>query len=161
MRLIRILATAAVLGIGMAASVATAQARNVVEVASSAGQFKTLLTAAKAAGLVPALSGRGPITVFAPTDAAFARLPAGTVKSLLEPRNRHKLATILKYHVVKGRVRAADIPTGRSRVSTLAGKRVSIAKHGGVRVNNARVTTADVGASNGVIHIIDRVLLPH
>lgn len=140
---------------------ATASARNIVEVASGTGQFNTLLTAAKAAGLVRPLSGRGPLTVFAPTDAAFARLPKGTVQSLLRPENKSKLATILKYHVVSGRVRAADIKPGRSHVPTLSGAQLTVRKHGGVRVNNARVTSADVRASNGVIHVIDRVLLPN
>lgn len=144
-----------------AASAATANAANIVEVAQGAGQFKTLLAAATAAGLAPTLAGKGPFTVFAPTDAAFAKLPKGTVASLLKPENKRKLAKILKYHVVAGEIEAADIKTGRSLVKTVGGQSITVKKHGGVRVNNARVVTADVQASNGVIHVIDKVLLPH
>jgi uncharacterized surface protein with fasciclin (FAS1) repeats len=138
-----------------------ATAQTIPEVAAKAGSFKTLLTAAKAAGLVPALSGRGPLTVFAPTDDAFAKLPRGTVEGLLEPRNKSKLAAILKYHVVAGRaIRAGQIKAGRTHLKTLNGKQVAVVKNGGVTVNGARVVTADVKASNGVIHVIDRVLIP-
>ncbi len=138
-----------------------AMAQTIPEVAAKAGSFKTLLTAAKAAGLVPALSGKGPLTVFAPTDDAFAKLPRGTVASLLKPANKAKLATILKYHVVAGRAITADkIKTGRTHLKTLSGRQIAVVKHGGVTVNGARVVTADVKASNGVIHVIDRVLLP-
>lgn len=142
-------------------SAAAANAANIVEVAKDAGQFKTLLTAAKAAGLAPVLAGKGPYTVFAPTDAAFAKLPKGTVQSLLKPENKHKLAALLKYHVVAGEIEVADIKPGRSHVKTVAGKSVTVRKHGGVRVNNAKVVAADVKADNGVIHVIDKVLLPH
>ena len=138
-----------------------ASAQTIPEVAAKAGSFKTLLTAAKAAGLVPALSGKGPLTVFAPTDDAFAKLPPGTVESLLKPANKAKLATILKYHVVAGRAITADkIKPGRTHLKTLAGRQIAVVKHGGVTVNGARVVSADVKASNGVIHVIDRVLLP-
>lgn len=138
-----------------------ASAQTIPEVAAKAGSFKTLLTAAKAAGLVPALSGKGPLTVFAPTDDAFAKLPPGTVESLLKPANKAKLATILKYHVVAGRaITAAKIKPGRTHLKTLAGRQIAVVKHGGVTVNGARVVSADVKASNGVIHVIDRVLLP-
>lgn len=136
-------------------------AGNIVDVASSTGKFNTLLTAAKAAGLAGTLSNDGPYTVFAPTDAAFAKLPAGTVESLLKPQNKKKLAAILKYHVVPKRILAKQIPQGRTHVGTVGGKALSVRKRGGVKVNNARVVTADVRASNGVIHVIDRVLLPH
>lgn len=144
----------------LAASAVTANAANIVQVAKGAGQFNTLLTAAKAAGLVPALTGKGPYTVFAPTDAAFAKLPKGTVENLLKPKNKHKLAAILKYHVVAGEIEAGDIKPGRTHVKTLNGRSLIVRKHGGVKVNGARVVTADVDASNGVIHVINRVLLP-
>lgn len=147
--------------LALAASTMTASAANIVEVAKDAGQFNTLITAAKAAGLAPTLAGKGPYTVFAPTDAAFAKLPKGTVQSLLKPENKHKLAAILKYHVVAGEIEAGDIKSGRSHVRTVGGKQITVRKHGGVRVNNAKVVSADVKASNGVIHVIDRVLLPH
>lgn len=143
------------------ASTVTASAANIVQVAKGAGQFDTLIAAAKAAGLAPTLSRGGPFTVFAPTDAAFAKLPAGTVANLLKPRNKRKLAALLKYHVVSGRVRAKDIKIGRSHVPTLNGQALTVRKHGGVRVNNARVVKANVKASNGVIHVIDKVLMPH
>jgi uncharacterized surface protein with fasciclin (FAS1) repeats len=156
MKFIKIIAAAAVLTV----SAVSAQAANIVETAKSAGQFNTLLAAAEAAGLVPALSGDGPLTVFAPTDEAFAKLPKGTVESLLKPENKDKLARILKYHVVAGEIEAGDIKRGRTHVKTLAGKSVTVKKRGGVTVNGAHVVTADVDASNGVIHVIDRVLIP-
>jgi uncharacterized surface protein with fasciclin (FAS1) repeats len=138
-----------------------AEAKTIVDVASSTGQFKTLLAAAKAAGLDGALAAPGNKTVFAPTDAAFAKLPKGTVQSLLKPENRGKLKAVLTYHVVGGKaILAKDIPVGRTHVATLNGQSLSVAKHGGVAVNNARVVKADVKASNGVIHVIDKVLLP-
>jgi uncharacterized surface protein with fasciclin (FAS1) repeats len=151
----------AITSLMLAGSAISASAANIVETAKGAGQFNTLLTAAKAAGLVPALTGKGPLTVFAPTDAAFAKLPKGTVESLLEPKNKKKLAAILTYHVVSGDIYADDIKTGRTHVKTLNGKSVAVRKHGGVSVNGARVVQADVKASNGVIHVIDKVLLPH
>lgn len=157
---LRKLGAALLIAAGMAVSAGSAMAQNIVQVATEAGRFKTLLTAAKAAGLVPALSGRGPLTVFAPTDAAFARLPKGTVENLLRPGNRAQLARILKYHVVKGRVPAAAIKPGRSHVPTLAGRSLRVVKHGAVRVNDARVVQADIRASNGIIHVVNRVLLP-
>ena len=145
----------------LAASSIAASAGNIVETAQGAGQFNTLIAAAKAAGLAPTLSGKGPFTVFAPTDEAFAKLPKGTVENLLKPENKSKLAAILKYHVVAGEIDAADIKPGRSHVTTVNGKSVTVRKHGGVSVNGAHVVTADVKASNGVIHVIDKVLLPH
>ncbi len=137
-----------------------ANAKSIVGVAQDAGQFNTLIAAAKAAGLAGVLSGPGNYTVFAPTDAAFAKLPKGTVESLLKPQNKHKLRALLKYHVIGKRILAKDIPVGRTHVRTLNGKAVSVRKHGGVGVNNARVTSADVLASNGVIHVVNRVLIP-
>jgi transforming growth factor-beta-induced protein len=128
--------------------------------ADKAGTFKTLLAAAKAAGLVEALSAPGPLTVFAPTDEAFAKLPAGTVESLLKPENKGKLADILKYHVVSGRV-YSDQALAAQNANTLLGTPVAIAvKDGVARVNNAKLLKTDLDASNGVIHVIDSVLLP-
>lgn len=133
--------------------------KNIVEVATGAG-FTTLVAAVKAAGLADALQGKGPFTVFAPTDAAFAKLPAGTVEALL--KDPVKLAAILKYHVVAGNVKAADvIKSNGGATPTLNGASLDIqVKGGAVHVNNATVTSADVMASNGVIHIIDTVVLP-
>lgn len=130
---------------------------NIVETAVSAGSFTTLTKAVEAAGLVDALSGEGPFTVFAPTDEAFAKLPEGTVESLLgEPA---KLADILKFHVVSGKVMAADV-AGMDSAETLLGQSVSIDTADGVKVNGAAVVQADVEADNGVIHVIDSVILP-
>lgn len=133
---------------------------DLVDVAAGAGQFQTLLAAARAAGLVSALKGDGPLTVFAPTDDAFRALPAGTVDRLLRPENRDELRRVLSYHVIQGEVFASDLAGRTSRPRTLAGARVAVDGRQGVSVNNARVITADVTASNGVIHVIDRVLLP-
>jgi len=133
---------------------------DIVETAAAAGSFNTLLAAADAAGLVDALKGDGPLTVFAPTDAAFAALPAGTVEALLKPENKHKLADILKLHVIAGKkVKAADLAGKTLSAKTLNGA-VFIDGTDGVKVNDATVITADVKASNGIIHIIDKVLLP-
>jgi uncharacterized surface protein with fasciclin (FAS1) repeats len=141
------------------AAPATARA-DLVDTAVAVGSFKTLAAALKAADLVGALKGDGPFTVFAPTDEAFAKLPKGTLESLLRPENKDQLVAILKLHVIAARVPlAAAIDQGSA--NTLANERVTIAfKDGAVRVNDAKLTAADVGATNGVIHIIDRVLLP-
>jgi uncharacterized surface protein with fasciclin (FAS1) repeats len=140
----------------------SAFAANVVETAASAGQFNTLLAAAKAAGLADALATKKDITVFAPTDKAFAKLPKGTVESLLKPENKDKLKAILLYHVVPKEVLAAEVPTKATAVPTLDGSEtLTVRRHGKtVRVNTARVVKADVKADNGVIHVVDRVLLP-
>lgn len=137
---------------------AVAQAQNtIVDVAVANGNFKTLVAAVKAAGLAETLSSPGPFTVFAPTDAAFAKLPAGTVDALL--KDIPKLKAILTYHVVSGAVMAKDVKTGM--VPTVNGQSLDVkADAMGVTVNGAKVTTADVKASNGVIHVIDTVLLP-
>ena len=133
--------------------------QTIVEVASGAGSFNTLVAAVKAAGLAETLSGDGPFTVFAPTDEAFAKLPAGTVDDLLKPENKEKLVGILTYHVVPGKVLAADVKT--SNPKTVNGKEVAIVAEGGkVTVGGANVTKTDVKASNGVIHVIDTVILP-
>ena len=126
----------------------------------AAGQFKTLAAALDGAGLVATLKGQGPFTVFAPTDAAFAKLPAGTVDDLLRPENKAKLAAILTYHVVPGRVMAADV-VRLKEAKTVNGEMVDVKADGGsVMINDAKVTAADVAASNGVIHVIDTVILP-
>jgi uncharacterized surface protein with fasciclin (FAS1) repeats len=131
---------------------------DIVEVAAEAGTFNTLLAAAEAAGLVDVLKSEGPFTVFAPTDEAFAALPEGTVEGLLE--NPEALREILLYHVVAGKVMAAEV-VGMDYAETVQGERVSISVYGEtVRVNDAQVVTADVEASNGVIHVIDAVILP-
>jgi uncharacterized surface protein with fasciclin (FAS1) repeats len=133
---------------------------DVVDTAVAAGSFKTLATALTAAGLVDTLKGPGPFTVFAPTDEAFAKLPAGTLESLLKPENKGKLAGILTYHVVSGKVMAADVVKLTS-AKTVNGQSVKITVDGGtVKVNDANVVKTDVAASNGVIHVIDTVLLP-
>jgi uncharacterized surface protein with fasciclin (FAS1) repeats len=149
------------LALSVASSVAMAQmpAGDVVETAVANGNFKTLVAAVQAAGLVETLKGPGPFTVFAPTDAAFAKLPKGTVEDLLKPENKAKLAGILTYHVVGGKVMAKDIKSGP--IKTVEGSSAMIkADAMGVSIDNAKVVTADVVASNGVIHVIDTVILP-
>ncbi len=130
---------------------------DIVETAAAAGSFHTLVTAIKAAGLVDALKGEGPFTVFAPTDDAFAKLPAGTIDALLE--DKEKLTAILTYHVVSGKVLAKDV-VKLSTAKTLQGSNVSIDTSSSVKVNDATVTKTDIMTSNGVIHVIDTVLLP-
>jgi len=133
--------------------------KNIVEVAAGAGQFDTLVAAVKAAGLVDTLSGPGPFTVFAPTDEAFAKLPAGTVEDLLKPENKEKLVAILTYHVVPGKVVAADVTT--SSPKTVNGKALKlVVADGKVTAGGANVVATDVAASNGVIHVVDAVILP-
>lgn len=133
---------------------------NIVETAAETGQFGTLIAAAKAAGLAGALTGDGPLTVFAPTDEAFDALPAGTVETLLRPENKDRLARILKYHVVPGRVGSDRLADGAS-VETLAGERAGFqATEGGFAIEGARITATDIEASNGIVHVIDRVILP-
>jgi len=136
----------------------TTEVGNIVEVAIGNESFSTLVTAITAAGLGDALSGEGPFTVFAPTNEAFEALPEGLLEKLLLPENKEVLATILKYHVVAAKVMAADVAAGD--VETLEGSTFTIATEGGVMVNTANVTATDVAASNGVIHVIDAVLVP-
>ncbi|MGB7347767.1 MAG: fasciclin domain-containing protein [Pirellulaceae bacterium] len=134
--------------------------RTIVETAISAGSFKTLVAAVDAADLAATLSGPGPFTVFAPTDEAFARLPAGTVESLLKPENKDQLAKVLTYHVVPGTISAADV-VKLTGARTVAGQRVKIsASDAGVMLNESKVIQADIACSNGIIHVIDSVLLP-
>lgn len=147
------------LGLGVASAQSMA-AKDIVDTAVANGSFKTLAAALKAAGLVETLRGPGPFTVFAPTDAAFAKLPAGTVDSLLKPENRDKLRRLLTYHVVAGKVGSGDVVKMTSAKS-VSGDAIQISATGGtVMVNNAKVVTADVAASNGVIHAIDSVIMP-
>jgi uncharacterized surface protein with fasciclin (FAS1) repeats len=134
--------------------------KNIVETAVSAGSFKTLAAALEAAGLISALEGDGPFTVFAPTDAAFAKLPAGTVETLLKPENREQLKSILLYHVVPGRVFSEEVVT-LSTATTLQGSTVDISTKYGVKIDNAKVVKTDINATNGVIHVIDAVILPN
>ena len=159
-KLVPILVVAAAL-VGSTAATAQAQpqqSRDIVQTAVAAGQFKTLASLLKKAGLVGALRGKGPFTVFAPTDAAFAKLPKATLAAL--GKDKAKLRSALLYHVVKGSVPAAKVVKLRS-ATTLNGKAVSIRVNGGnVLVGGARVTTADVKASNGVIHVVNKVLIP-
>ena len=155
-------AVAAMVGLvlGAVSTFAKTGDKDIVDTAVSAGQFKTLATAINAAGLAETLKGAGPFTVFAPTDAAFAKLPAGTVENLLKPENKGQLTAILTYHVVPGVTTAADV-VKLDEAKTVNGKVVSLHASGGsVMVNNAHVVTADIAASNGIIHGIDSVLMP-
>jgi uncharacterized surface protein with fasciclin (FAS1) repeats len=139
--------------------VSAAEEKTIVGVAAGAGQFNTLVAAVKAAGLVDTLNGPGPFTVFAPTDEAFAKLPAGTVENLLKPQNKEQLAAILTYHVLPGKVMAADVKSMGAK--TVNSKEVAIKLDGGkVTVGPATVVKTDIPASNGVIHVIDTVLIP-
>lgn len=155
---LRSFALAAAFVAGMGAS--TASAADIVDTAVGAGSFKTLVGAVQAAGLVDTLKGPGPFTVFAPTDEAFAALPAGTVENLLKPENKDQLIAVLTYHVVPGRVMAADLAGKQIKAGTVQGSEVSIDGTDGVTVDNAHVVTADIAADNGVIHVIDAVILP-
>jgi uncharacterized surface protein with fasciclin (FAS1) repeats len=133
---------------------------DIVDTAVAAGSFNTLVAAVQAAGLVETLKGDGPFTVFAPTDDAFAKLPDGTVEMLLLPENKDKLVAVLTYHVVAGKVMSGDIAGKRVAPETLQGRPIAVNATSGVMVNDANVVAADVEASNGVIHVIDTVLLP-
>ena len=163
MKLIRILTLTAIVAtsgfLGVAHAEPKQKAKDIVAVASGNGSFNTLVAAVKAAGLVETLQGPGPFTVFAPTDEAFAKLPKGTVEDLLKPENKEKLVAILTYHVVAGKVMAADVKTMKAK--TVNGKELDVkVTDGGVTVDNAKVVKTDVAASNGVIHVIDSVVLP-
>ncbi len=149
-------------GVAIAAACAPMMEKepDIVDIAASNGSFNTLVAAVTAAGLVDTLKGEGPFTVFAPTDAAFAALPAGTVDSLLLPENKDQLVSILTYHVVPGAVTSDQLAGQHLDVATVNGAEVRVNGSNGVKVNDATVTTADIIASNGVIHVIDSVLLP-
>lgn len=140
----------------IALAAASAQAKDIVDTAVAAGNFKTLVTALKAAGLVETLKGKGPFTVFAPTDEAFAKVPKADLDALL--KDKAKLTSVLTYHVVPGTILSKDIKAGM--VKTVQGGELTIATAAGVTVNGAKVTTADIEADNGVIHVIDSVLMP-
>jgi uncharacterized surface protein with fasciclin (FAS1) repeats len=137
-----------------------AKAKDIVDTAIGGGQFKTLVAAVQAAGLVDTLKGKGPFTVFAPNDAAFAKLPAGTVEMLLKPENKAKLVGILTYHVLPGKVMAGDIAGKKMMAGTVQGAKINVNATNGVMVNDAKVVAADIGATNGVIHVIDKVIMP-
>ncbi len=156
-RIIAVAAIAAPLALGLS----SARAADIVDTAVSAGSFKTLVAAVQAAGLVETLKGEGPFTVFAPTDEAFARLPAGTVEELLKPENKEKLQAVLTYHVIAGKVTSTDVAGKKLSAKTVQGGSIAVNGMNGVRVNDAMVTAANIGADNGVIHVIDRVLLPN
>lgn len=156
---LRSLLFAAAITLGSSVSAFAAE-KDVVDTAIAAGQFETLAAALEAAGLVATLKGTGPFTVFAPTDEAFAKLPAGAVENLLKPENKQKLTAILTYHVVAGKVMAADV-AGLDQTKSVNGKMIDIEVEGStVKVNDAAVTAADIAASNGVIHVIDEVIMP-
>lgn len=143
---------ASLLGLGAL----TAKAADIVDTAVAAGSFKTLVTAVQAAGLVQTLKGPGPFTVFAPTDAAFAKIPKDKLDALL--KDKAALTAVLTYHVVPGRVMAADVKAGQ--VKTVQGGSITVTTQGGVKVDNANVVQTDIAASNGVIHVIDTVIMP-
>ncbi len=151
-------------GDGAASTTASANTctagKDIVAVASGADNFKTLVAAVKAAGLVETLQGKGPFTVFAPTDEAFAKLPAGTVENLLKPENKDKLVAILKYHVMPGKVMAADVKTMEAKTAQGQSLKLKVSD-AGMSVDNARVIKTDLLAENGVIHVIDNVILPN
>jgi uncharacterized surface protein with fasciclin (FAS1) repeats len=143
-----------------AGTVARAQSRDIVDTAVAAGSFTTLAKALTAADLVATLKGPGPFTVFAPTDEAFAKLPAGTLESLMKPENKARLRRLLTYHVVPGALRSTAVTTMRS-ATAVSGDQIAIrVQSGGVMVGDARVVKTDIAASNGVIHVIDAVMLP-
>ena len=153
-------AAVALMALGIGGMQARAAEKDIVDTAVAAGQFKTLASAIQAAGLVDTLKGDGPFTVFAPTDEAFAKLPAGTVENLLKPENKEQLVAILTYHVVPGKVEAAQVVT-MDEAKTVNGKMVDIKVKGDTAmVNDAKVTKTDIAASNGVIHVIDTVIMP-
>ena len=143
----------------LAFSSANAQNKNIVELAVGTESLSTLVTAVKAAGLVETLSGEGPFTVFAPTNEAFAALPAGTLETLLKPENKQMLIDVLTYHVVGAKVMSTDLSNGQT-AATVQGENIMVDLSDGVMISGAKVAAADVKASNGVVHVIDKVILP-
>ena len=139
---------------------ATSNALDIVDTAVSAGQFNTLVAAVEAADLITTLKGDGPFTVFAPTDEAFAALPEGTVENLLKPENKDQLIAVLTYHVVPGKIMSSDIAGTATMVESVQGSELDVNATDGVTVDGATVVTADIETDNGVIHVIDRVVLP-
>jgi uncharacterized surface protein with fasciclin (FAS1) repeats len=160
MNRLRNIAAAAAFAVSSFALSAQAYAADIVDTAIAAGNFKTLVAAVQAAGLVDTLKGTGPFTVFAPTDEAFAKLPAGTVDDLLKPENKDKLVAILTYHVVPGKVMAADVAGKQTMAKSVQGGEITVNGTDGVMVDSAKVIQADIVASNGVIHVIDAVIMP-
>jgi uncharacterized surface protein with fasciclin (FAS1) repeats len=160
MQSIRNLIAASAIAVSAVAFSAQAYAADIVDTAVAAGSFKTLVAAVQAAGLVDTLKGTGPFTVFAPTDEAFAKLPAGTVDDLLKPENKDKLVSILTYHVVAGKVMAADVAGKQTMAKSVQGSEIKVDGTNGVTVDGAKVVKADIAADNGVIHVIDTVIMP-
>ena len=160
MTFIRTAIAAAAVALSVSTLAKTDMHGDIVEVAAADGRFTTLVAAIEAAGLVETLQGEGPFTVFAPTDEAFAALPEGTVEDLLKPENRDTLVAVLTYHVVPGKVMSSDIAGQEMEVATVQGSTVEIDAMDGVMVYGAHVIIADVDASNGVIHVIDAVIMP-
>mgnify|MGYP001819705486 CR=1 FL=1 len=158
MGVLKVLAAASLMMLTL--SSAHAGAKDIVDTSAGAGKFNTLVAAVRAAGLVEILKGKGPFTVFAPTDVAFAKLPEGTVENLLKPENKAKLAKSLTYHVVPGKIMAKEIAGKTAEVATVEGSKLSVDATDGVKVDSAQVVTSDVAASNGVTHIIDTVVMP-
>ena len=151
----------AVIALSVSIGAASATSKNIVETAVQSGKFNTLVAALKAAGLVNTLNGKGPFTVFAPSDTAFSKLPAGTVDGLLMPENKAKLVSILAYHVIPGKVMSGDIAGKKISVKTVQGSKISVDAMYGVKINDSNVVSADIAATNGVIHVIDKVLIPN
>lgn len=161
MRNLRALSLAFVASLTLALTSGASAADDIVDTAVASGQFSTLVAAVQAAGLVDTLKGEGPFTVFAPNDAAFAALPAGTVENLLKPENKDQLIAVLTYHVVPGKVMAADIAGKTLDVTSVQGSDLKVDATDGVMVDGATVILADIETSNGVIHVIDSVVLPN
>ena len=161
MNLVKSIAASAVaIALSVSAVAAGGKKADIVQTAVEAGSFNTLVTAVKAAGLVETLQGPGPFTVFAPTDEAFAKLPAGTVENLLKPENKSKLVAILTYHVVPGKVMSKDIAGMKTMAKSVEGSEIDVDATNGVKVDDAKVIKADIETSNGVIHVIDSVIVP-
>ena len=151
----------AVIALSVSIGAASATSKNIVETAVQSGKFNTLVAALKAAGLVNTLNGKGPFTVFAPSDTAFSKLPTGTVDGLLKPENKAKLVSILAYHVIPGKIMSGDIAGKKISVKTVQGSEISVDAMYGVKINDSNVVSADIAATNGVIHVIDKVLIPN
>ena len=151
----------AVIALSVSIGAASATSKNIVETAVQSGKFNTLVAALKAAGLVNTLTGKGPFTVFAPSDTAFSKLPTGTVDGLLKPENKAKLVSILTYHVIPGKIMSGDIAGKKISVKTVQGSEISVDAMYGVKINDSNVVSADIAATNGVIHVIDKVLMPN
>ena len=160
MRSFRNLLAAGAIAVSSLVATSQAFAADIVDTAVGAGSFKTLVAAVQAAGLVDTLKGAGPFTLFAPSDEAFAKLPAGTVEDLLKPENKDKLVAILTYHVVPGKVMAADVAGKETMAKSVQGGEIKVNGTNGVMVNDAKVVQADIVADNGVIHVIDAVIMP-